>query len=98
ATALVVQHDAIPLRIKKPGERAVAARTRSAVHDDDRLAGERAVFFPVDPMLRKSRCGQMAGPDKRWIRRSVSAGVVWRDRLGDFIHGDDFCDKWEQVA
>lgn len=95
ATALVEEDDAVPLRIKKSGERAVAPRTRSAMHDDDRLAGERAVFLPVDPMIRKSRCGQMAGPDEGRVRRSVCAGVVWCGCLGDFIHGDDFCDKWE---
>jgi hypothetical protein len=58
------------------------------MHDDYRLASERTVFFPVDPMLRKSRGGQMAGPDEGRVRRSVSAGVVWRGCLGDFIHGE----------
>ena len=45
ATALVEKHDAIPLRIEKPGGRAVAACTRPAMHDEDRLAGERAVLL-----------------------------------------------------
>src|ERR1700740_2088551 len=35
-----------------------------AMHDDDRLAGERAVFLPIDPMLGKSRRRQIAGPDE----------------------------------
>src|SRR5436190_24220347 len=48
ATALVEQDDAVPLRIKKPGRRAMAARTRSAMHHHDRLAAERPVFLPID--------------------------------------------------
>jgi hypothetical protein len=71
ATALVEKHDAIPLRIEKPGGRAVAACTRPAMHDDDRLASERAVLLPIDPMYGKSRRSQMAGPDEGWVRRLV---------------------------
>jgi hypothetical protein len=69
----------------------VAACTRPAMHDDDRLAGERAVFLPIDPMLGKSRRSQMARPDEGRVRRLV----VWRGRLGACIHGNYFCDKWE---
>jgi hypothetical protein len=32
------------------------------MHDDDRLAGERAVLLPIDPMLGKSWRSQM--PDR----------------------------------
>jgi len=71
ATALVEKHDAIPLRIEKPGGRAVAACTRPAMHDEDRLAGERAVLLPIDPMLGKPRRSQVAGPDEEWVRRLV---------------------------
>ena len=88
ATTLVEKHDAIPLRIEKPGGRAVAACTRPAMHDDDRLAGERAVLLPIDPMLGKSGRRQIAGPDEGWVRRLV----VWRGRLGACIHGNYFCD------
>ena len=69
----------------------MAACTRPAMHDDDRLAGERAVFLPIDPMLGKSRRSQMARPDEGRVRRLV----VWRGRLGACIHGDYFCDKCE---
>jgi hypothetical protein len=69
----------------------MAACTRPAMHEDDRLAGERAVFLPIDPMLGKSRRSQMAGPDEGWVRRLV----VWRGRLDACIHGNYFCDKWE---
>src|SRR6516164_269240 len=89
ATALVEKHDAIPLRIEKPGGRTVAASARPAMHDDDRLAGERAVLLPIDPMLGKSWRSQMAGPDEGWVRRLV----VWRGRLSACIHGNYFCDK-----
>jgi hypothetical protein len=61
------------------------------MHDDDRLAGERAVFLPIDPMLGKSRRSQMAGPNEGWVGRLV----VLRGRLGVCIHGNYFCDKWE---
>jgi len=71
ATALVKKHDPVSLRIEKPGGRAVAACTRPAMHDDDRLAGERAVLLPIDPMLGKSWRSQMAGPDEGWVRRLV---------------------------
>ena len=91
ATALVEKHDAVSLRIEKPGGRAVAACTRPAMHDNDRLAGERAVFLPIDPMFGKSRRSQMAGPDEGWVRRLA----VRRGRLGACIHGNYFCDKWE---
>jgi hypothetical protein len=67
ATALVEKHDAVSLRIEKAGERAVASCTRPAMHDDHRLAGERAVLLPIDPMLGKSRRSQMAGPDEGWV-------------------------------
>ena len=83
ATALVEKHDAVSLRIEKPGGRAVAACTRPAMHDDDRLAGRRAVFLPIDPMLGKSGRRQMTGPDEGWVRRLV----VWRGCLGACIHG-----------
>jgi len=83
ATALVEKHDAVSLRIEKPGGRAVAAGTRPAMHDNDRLAGERAVFLPIDTMLGKSRRSQMARPDEGWVRRLA----VWRGRLGACIHG-----------
>src|SRR6202008_4522367 len=83
ATALVEEHDAVSMRIEKPGGRAVAACTRPAMHDDDRLAGERAVLLPIDPMLGKSRRSQMAGPDEGWVPRPV----IWRGRLGVCIHG-----------
>src|SRR5262245_59054554 len=85
------KHDAVSLRIEKPSGGAVAACTRPAMHDDDRLAGERAVFLPIDPMLGKSWRRQMAGPDEQWVRRLV----VWRGRLGACIHGNYFYDKWE---
>jgi len=49
----------------------VAACTRPAMHDDDRLAGERAVLLPIDPMLGKSWRSQMAGPDEGRVRRLV---------------------------
>ena len=42
-----------------------------AMHDDDRLAGRRAVFLPIDPMLGKSGRRQMTGPDERWVHRLV---------------------------
>src|SRR6202035_1391004 len=71
ATALIEKHDAVSLRIEKPGGRAVAACTRPTMHDDDRLARERAVLLPIDPMLRKSWRSQMAGPDEGWVRRLV---------------------------
>ena len=81
ATTLVEKHDAVPLRIEKPDRRAVAACTRPAMHDDDRLAGERAVFLPIDPMLGKSGRRQMTGPDEGWVRRPVSpasfGAAVW---------------------
>jgi hypothetical protein len=41
------------------------------MYDDDRLAGERAVLLPIDPMLRKSWRSQMAGPDEGRVRRLV---------------------------
>ena len=91
ATALVEKHDAVSLRIEKPGGRAVAACARTAMHDDDGLAGERAVLLPIDPMLGKSWRRQMAGPDERRVRRLV----VRRGRRGACIHGTYFCDKWE---
>ena len=91
ATALVEKHNAVSLRTEKPCGRAVAACTRPAMHNDDRLPGERAVFLPINPMLGKSRRGQMAGPNEGWARRLV----VWRGRLGACIHGKYFCDKWE---
>ena len=59
------------------------------MHNNDRLAGERAVLLPIDPMLGKSRRSQMAGPDEGWARRLV----VWRGRLGACIHGNYFCHK-----
>jgi len=71
ATALVKKHDPVSLRIEKPSGRAVAACTRPAMHDDDRLAGERAVLLPIDPMLGESWRSQMAGPDEGWVRRLV---------------------------
>jgi hypothetical protein len=81
AAALVEKDDTVPLRVEKPGERAVAARTWPTMHDDDRLAGERAVFLPVDPMLRKSRRDQMAGPDEGRVRRlgvpALFCTTVW---------------------
>ena len=89
ATALVEKHDAVPLRIENPGGRTMAACTRPAMHDDDRLAGERAVLLPIDPMLGKSRRSQMARPDEGRVRRPV----VWRGRLGACIHGNYFCGK-----
>src|SRR6267154_2619558 len=52
AAALVEQNDAISLRIEKAGKRAVASGSRSAMHEHDRLAVGRAVFFPVNPVLR----------------------------------------------
>jgi hypothetical protein len=61
------------------------------MHDDDRFAGGRAVFLPIDPMLGKSRRSQMARPDEGWVRRLA----VWRGGLGACIHGNYFCDKWE---
>src|SRR5438067_3646496 len=64
---------------------------RPAMHDDDRLAGRRAVFLPIDPMLGKSGRRQMTGPDEGWVRRLV----VWRGCLGACIHGSYFCDRWE---
>src|SRR3954467_11076343 len=54
ATALVEQDDPVPLRIKKPGERSVAWRTRSAMHDHDRFACEHPVFLPINSMAPKS--------------------------------------------
>ena len=96
--ALVEEDDAVALRIKKPGDRAVAAHTRSTMHDHHRLAGGRPVFLPVDPMVGKSRRGQMAGPDEGWVRRPVCARIVCRRCLGDCIHGVDFCDNGRQVA
>jgi hypothetical protein len=98
AAALVEQDDAVPLRIKKPGGRAVATRTRSAMHDHHGLAGERPVFLPIDSMVGKSRRGQMAGPDEGRVRRPVCARIVWRSCVGDCIHGVDFCDNGRRVA
>jgi len=91
ATALVEKHDAVSLRIEKPGGRAVAACARPAMHDDDRLASERAVLLPIDPMLGKSRRSQMAGPDEGWVGRRI----VGRGRLSACIHGNYFCDNRE---
>jgi hypothetical protein len=53
------------------------------MHDNDRLAGERAVFLPIDTMLGKSRRSQMARPDEGWVRRLAA----WRGGLGVCIHG-----------
>jgi hypothetical protein len=47
ASALVEKHDAVSLRIEKPGGRAEAACTGPATHDDDRLAGERATYARI---------------------------------------------------
>src|SRR5947207_2013292 len=90
ATALVEKHDPVSLRIEKAGGRAMAACTRPAMHHDDRLAGKRAVFLPIDPMLGKSGRRQMTGPDEEWVRSLV----VWHGCLGACIHGKYFCDKW----
>src|SRR5258706_6467586 len=61
AAALVEQNDAISLRIEKAGKRAVASGSRSAMHEHDRLAVGRAVFFPVNPVLRIPMNGELAG-------------------------------------
>ena len=47
---------------------------------------------------RKSRRGQMAGPDKEWVRRPVCARIVCHSCLGDYIHGVDFCDNGRWVG
>jgi hypothetical protein len=47
------------------------------MHQDDRLAGERAVFLPIDPMLGKSRRSQMARPDEGWVEGWLFGAAVW---------------------
>jgi hypothetical protein len=61
AATLVEENDPIPRRIEKAGERAMTSGSRPAMHEHDRLAVYRAVFFPVDPVLRISMSGKVAG-------------------------------------
>src|SRR5438128_481366 len=61
AATLVEKYDPISLRIKKAGRRAMTSGSRLAMHEHDRLAVYRAVFFPVDPVLRIPMNGKVAG-------------------------------------
>jgi hypothetical protein len=61
AAALVEKNDPIPLRIKKAGKRAMTSGSRPAVHEHHRLAVYRAIFFPVNPVLRIPMNGKVAG-------------------------------------
>src|SRR3954454_871472 len=92
APALDEQDDPVPLRIKKPGERYVAARTRSAMHDHDRFACEHPVFLPINSMVGKSCCAQVTRPDEGGIGRLVGFRVVWSRCMGDCVQGDDVYD------
>src|SRR3954465_10864853 len=90
APTLVEQDDPVPLWIKKPGERYVAAGTRSAMHDHDRLACEHPIFLPINSMVGKSCCAQGTGPDEGGIGRLVGFRVVWRRCVGDCVPGVEF--------
>jgi hypothetical protein len=61
AAALVEKNDPISLRIKKAGGRAITSGSRPAMHEHHRLAVYRAVFFPVNPVLRIPMNGKVAG-------------------------------------
>jgi hypothetical protein len=61
AAALVEKNDPIPLRIKKAGEGAMTSGSRPAMHEHDGFAVYRAVFFPVNPVLRIPMNGKVAG-------------------------------------
>src|SRR5215469_16819916 len=54
------KNDPIPLRIKKAGRGAVTSGSRPAMHEHHRLAVYRAVFLPVDPVLRIPITGKVA--------------------------------------
>src|SRR5260370_40607779 len=60
AAALVEKNDAISLRIKKAGRRAMTSGSRPAMHEHDRLAVYPARFFPVNPVLRIPTYAQLA--------------------------------------
>jgi hypothetical protein len=61
APALVEENDPISRRIEKAGEGAMTSGARPAMHEHDRLAVYRAVFFPVNPVLRIPMNGKVAG-------------------------------------
>jgi hypothetical protein len=61
AAALVEKNDPISRRIKKAGKRPMTSGARPAVHEHHRLAVYRAVFFPVNPVLRIPMNGKVAG-------------------------------------
>src|ERR1700739_1862766 len=52
AATLVKENDPISRRIEKAGEGTMTSSSRAAMHEHDRLAVSRAVFFPVNPVLR----------------------------------------------
>ena len=60
AAALIEKNDPIPLRIKKAGKRAMTSGSRPAMHEHHRLAIYRAVFLPVDAVLRIPITGKVA--------------------------------------
>jgi hypothetical protein len=61
APALIEKNDPISLRIKKAGRRVMTSSARPAMHEHDRLAVYRTVFFPVNPVLRIPMNGKVAG-------------------------------------
>ena len=60
AAALVKKNDPVSVGIEKTSERLVTTRTRTAMHDHDRLTIARAVFFPVNLVLGMLMDSQMA--------------------------------------
>ena len=61
AATLVKENDPISRRIEKAGEGTMTSSSRAAMHEHDRLAVYRAVFFPVNPVLRIPVSGKVAG-------------------------------------
>src|SRR4051812_17948183 len=74
AAALVEKNDPVPVGIEKASKRLVTAPSRPAMHEHDRFAVYRAVFFPVNLVSWMFLDSQMA----RFI-----AGKV---RISTFTH------------
>ena len=62
AAALVEKNDPVSVGTEKASERLVAARSRPSMQEHDRLTVPRAVFFPVNPVLRMLLDNQMTRP------------------------------------
>ena len=92
AAALVEKNDPVSVGVEKASRRLVTARSRPAVHEHDRLAVSRAVFFPINLVLWVLLDSQMAQSYCRGVRISDLAKLDPLSRIG-CVHGDGFASK-----